>query len=187
MSAAADSFKVGVSEFAAREFIRKSVLSIRDGAGVIERVLGGRRYRRVLEIGTYRGVSSAFMARFCERVITVDLVHGKMEQDRQVFDRVRFWEAMGIGNIDLRLVESEAEKAAFIGSLDFDFAFIDGDHEGDAPRRDFEMVKRCGAVLFHDCDGANGVTKLVSTLPRHQVEIMDIFAFWRGAPTTTGL
>lgn len=174
-----EQFKAKISDYAGREFMRKSVLSIRDGAGVFERLLGGGIYRRALEIGTYRGVSSALMAQFCERVLTIDLIDGKMERDHQVFDRVRFWESMGIGNIDLRLIETEAEKAAIVSAAEFDFAFVDGDHEGRAPLRDFELVKRCGTVLFHDYDGDNGVRRFVDTLPRAEVEIIDIFALWR--------
>lgn len=175
----ASEFKQLIGRYAGREFSRKSILSIRDGAGVIERLLGGGEYKRVLEIGTYRGVSSAYMSQFCERVTTVDLINGKMEQDHQLFDRVRFWEALNIENIDLRLVCCDASKAAVVGAAEFDFAFVDGDHEGDGPRKDFELVKRCGAVLFHDYDGHNGVTELIDSLPKSQVEIMDIFAFWR--------
>lgn len=178
LKAAAD-FKQLITKYAGREFSRKSILSIRDGAGVIDRVLGAGRYRRILEIGTYRGVSSAYMAQFCDSVVTIDLKHGKMEQDRQVFDRIRFWEALEIKNIDLRLVEDDADKAALINSLDFDFAFVDGDHEGAAPAKDFELVKKCGAVLFHDYDGSNGVTGLIDSLPKEQIEVMDIFALWR--------
>ena len=177
-----DDFKKRIFEFAGREFVRKSILSIRDGAGAIEQILGGGGYRRVLEIGTYRGVASAYMAQFCERVTTIDLAFGKMEQDGQMHDRVRFWEAMGIDNIDLRLIDSDGEKPALIGAQEFDFAFVDGDHEGEAPRRDFELVKRCGAVLFHDYGADNGVTALVNSLPRKQVEIIDIFAFWQAGP-----
>lgn len=172
-------FKDKVAEFAAREFMRKSVLSIRDGAGVFEAVLGGGRFKRALEIGTYRGVSSALMAQFCDTVVTIDLRNGKMERDRQVFDRVRFWEAMGVGNIESHLVDNDGEKASLISRLDFDFAFVDGDHEGDAPRRDFDLVKRCGTVLFHDYEGDNGVVDLIDSLPKAEVEVIDMFALWR--------
>lgn len=172
-------FRAQIVDYAGREFIRKSVFSPESGAGAIERVLGGRRYKRALEIGTYRGVSSALMAQFCDTVVTIDLRNGKMERDRQVFDRVRFWEAMGAGNIESHLVDNDGEKAALISRLDFDFAFVDGDHEGDAPRRDFDLVKRCGTVLFHDYEGDNGVVDLVNSLPPTEVEVIDMFALWR--------
>lgn len=161
------------------KFLRRSTLSVRNGAGVLERILGGGKYRKVLEIGTFRGVNAAYMAQFCDRVTTIDLLDGQLERWGTPFDRRAFWASLGVSNIDLHLVADDAEKSALIKTLDFDFAFIDGDHSGHAPRRDFEMVKHCGAVLFHDYGGPNGVTPFVDSLPKDQVEIMDIFAFWR--------
>lgn len=172
-------FRRRLAEFAEKEFIRKSVLSVSDGFAVMERILSGGKYARVLEIGTYRGVSTAILAQFCERVIAVDLREGKMERDGQIFDRVRFWEAMGIGNVDLRLVDSEVEKARIVEAAEFDFAFVDGDHEGMAPARDFALVKRCGTVLFHDYGGDNGVTRLIDSLPPGSVTRFDMFALWK--------
>ena len=71
--------------------MRKSALNIRNGAGVIEGILKRRRPRTIVEIGTYRGITAAFMAQFCERVITFDLVHGRMERKAEDFDREAFW------------------------------------------------------------------------------------------------
>jgi predicted O-methyltransferase YrrM len=173
-------FKTRVADLIANpKFMRKSTLSIRDGAGVIERVLGEGNYRRVLEIGTFRGVNAAFMSQFVDRVITVDLKSGLLEHNGEDFDRRAFWDSLGIDNIDLHLVENDAEKARVCASERYDFAFIDGDHEGRAPALDFKLVRGCGTVLFHDYGAANGVTRLVDTLPRQQVEIIDIFALWK--------
>jgi predicted O-methyltransferase YrrM len=176
-----------IAEFKARAeacggtgLFRRCALSIRDGAGVFEKLLGDRRYRTVLEIGTYRGVTAAYMSQFCDRVITIDLKNGRMERQSDPFDRKGFWRQLGIGNIELHLVRSNAEKASIVAGLDFDFAFVDGDHTPPGPAEDFAMVRKCGAVLFHDYDGQNGVVDLVNSLPSHQVEVMDIFAFWRG-------
>jgi predicted O-methyltransferase YrrM len=173
-------FREALSPLGNHRLFRRSALSIRDGAGVFERLLGGGKYKRVLEVGTYRGITAAFMAQFCERVMTIDLIDGRLERQPDVPNRYDIWDALGIWNIDLHLVGSKGEKAALIGRLDFDFAFVDGDHEGNGPAEDFALVKRCGAVLFHDYGARNGVTALVNSLPRRQVMIMDIFAFWRG-------
>lgn len=161
------------------KFFRKSTLSIRDGAGVLERLLGEGKYKRVLEIGTFRGVTAAFMAQFVDHVDTIDLQDGQLEWMGQPFDRTAFWRSIKADNINLHLVKDDAEKAKLIDRLDFDFAFIDGDHTAPHPANDFALVQRCGAVLFHDHDGNNGVTEFVATLPRKQVKFMDIFAFWQ--------
>jgi predicted O-methyltransferase YrrM len=63
--------------------------------------------------------------------------------------------------------------------LSFDFAFIDGDHSYDAVAADFEMVKRCGAVLFHDYVPGNEVARFIDELPQDQVSRMDMFGFWQ--------
>lgn len=165
-------------------FLRKSALSIREGAGVFEKLLGGGQYRTVLEIGTYRGVSAAAMAQYCERVITIDLKHGKLEANGDEFDRIAFWESLGVSNIYLRLVADDCEKAAFINALKFDFAFVDGAHD-ETVANDFALVKKCGAVLFHDYYKREGkpsyVYDFVNSLPKQEVTVLDIFAFWKSA------
>jgi predicted O-methyltransferase YrrM len=173
-------FKVHAEACGGAGLFRRCALSIRDGGGVFERLLDGRKFKRILEIGTYRGVTAAYMSQFCERITTIDLKNGRMERQADPFDRAGFWHQLGIRNIDLRLVASDAEKANVIAGLDFDFAFVDGDHDGRGPAIDFEMVRKCGAVLFHDYDGQNGVVDLVNSLPSNQVEVIDIFALWRG-------
>jgi len=172
-------FKARISAYAGGELLRKSALNIRDGAGVIEGILSSGKYRRVLEIGTYRGVTAAYMASFVESVDTVDLKHGKLERGYQIFDRARLWRALGTDNVTLHLVASNEEKEALIKSLKFDFAFVDGDHSYEGVKDDFRLVSRCGAVLFHDCAPGSDVARFVGTLPIEQVTIVDLFAFWR--------
>ena len=167
--------------------LRKSAMNIRGGAGVFEKVLAGKGYRRVLEIGTYRGVSTCEISQYVDRVITIDLIDGKLEHTDPGFDRQEFWTALGIDNIELRLVADDAEKKALVDTLDFDFAFIDGAHDHTV-RDDFEMVKRCGRVLFHDADdnrkrgfkqdAPNDVYEFISTLPQDQLTFLDIFCLW---------
>ncbi len=176
-----------IKELYGDTFLRKSVLSIRDGAGVFEKFLAGKGYKTILEIGTYRGVSAAELSRYCDKVITIDLAFGKIEQNGGAFDRYELWNKLGISNIDLCLVVDDAEKAALIESVEFDFAFIDGAHD-ETVKNDFELVKHCGNVLFHDADdnrlrdknpqAPNHVNDFIRTLPESEVEFMDIFALW---------
>lgn len=172
-----------VTALGSRSGLKRSVLSIRDGAGVLDAVLGSGEFRRVLEIGTYRGVSAAYMAHFVDHVTTIDLKHGRLEQLGEPCDREAFWRSLGLDNITLRLVEDDAEKDAVIAAESFDLAFIDGGKNDIAD--DFERVKHCGAVLFHDVDsrglpGQDAVYDFVMALPKEQVTRMDIFALWRG-------
>lgn len=161
-----------------------SALSIRDGAGVLDYVLTTRPCKRVLEVGTFRGLATAYIAMFVESVITIDLADGRLEKDDPTFDRQELWRNLGVNNIELHLVKSNEEKARLIRSLQFDLAFIDGAKYDIA--EDFASVKRCGAVLFHDYDerghpDMDQVFDFVNTLPRDQVQVMDIFALWRAS------
>lgn len=116
---------------------------------VLRLVVCPRNIHTVLEIGTYRGCAAALMSQWCEKVITVDLVRGWLERDKQPFDRHGFWRSLGIDNIEFHRVHGEADKATLVNSLQFDLAFIDGEHDATV-RRDFDLVRRCGRVLFHD-------------------------------------
>ena len=162
--------------------LKRSILSIREGGGVMEHFLAGKGVRTALEIGTYRGVGAAEISQYVDRVITIDLDHGRLEQLGESWNRQHFWSALGITNIDLRLVRDDAEKAALIRSLEFDFAFVDGAHD-QRVRDDFELVRRCGKVLFHDVDRRGKPEKdyvydFVMSLPRAELQFMDIFALW---------
>ena len=160
--------------------LRRSAISLRDGEDIFRHFLEGKGYRTVLEIGTYKGVSAACMAQYVEKVITIDLAHGQLEETGHPFDRKAFWKSAGIENIELHLIRDNREKAELIARLDFDFAFVDGAHD-ETVRDDFRMVEKCGAVLFHDYAETPGkpnhVKRFVDTLG--PVEVRDIFAFWK--------
>lgn len=159
--------------------LRKSAISLRDGEDIFRHFLEGKGYGTVLEIGTYKGVSAACMSQFCDKVITIDLKEGQLEQGGKSFDRQAFWDSVGARNIELHLIRDNKEKADLIRGLEFDFAFVDGAHDATV-RDDFEMVKKCGAVLFHDYAEKPGkpnyVKRFVDSLG--PVEVRDIFAFW---------
>lgn len=162
--------------------LRKSALRIRAGAGVFEWAMAGKGYRTALEIGTYKGCAAAEMAQYCERVVTIDLRRGKLERNGERWDREQFWCSLGVRNVELRLVEGDAEKCALVAGMEFDFAFIDGAHDRSVAD-DFALVRRCGHVLFHDADDngpgkSNCVYEFIATLPQAQVQANDIFALW---------
>lgn len=164
--------------------LRKSAMNIRRGGGVFEAVLDGHRDWTVLEIGTYKGVSSAVLARLCKYVHTIDLRYGKIEKNLDVWYRREFWKSLDVNNISFYQVDDNEEKASIIRTLNFDLAFIDGGHTRDEVRLDFELTKHCGRVLFHDADDNgpgkhNDVHEFIMTLDQTKVVFMDkIFALW---------
>ncbi len=172
--------------------LRKSAMNIRHGAGVFQTVLEGRGFDNVLEIGTYRGVAAAEMSQYCKTVTTIDLAHGKLEQNGTPFDRDAFWQSLGIDNIEFIAVANDEEKRQVIRTLTFDLAFIDGGHKGNACALDFQLVRHCGRVLFHDYDDShrgpehNAVFDFVNSLPKEEVCKLDIFALWIADWQTAG-
>lgn len=165
------------------QMLRKSVISIRGGAGVLTELLCAGKYKTVLEIGTYRGVGAAEISQYVERVITIDLLHGKLETNGERHDRAAFWRSLGIDNVEFIGVRDDVHKALVINDLEFDFALVDGAHDATVAK-DFALVRRCGAVLFHDYDARGNpdqdhVINFVNTLPADELRPMDIFCFWR--------
>lgn len=174
-------FIARADRFGTPGLLKRSVFAFPGSGAILDRVLGDFRDSTVLEIGTYRGVSAAYIATRCKSVVTIDLSHGQLERDGETFDRYAFWKHMGADNIELLLVEDDAEKASAIATLEFDLAFIDGGAVNVAD--DFALVSRCGAVLFHDYDKVKTrkvVYDFVNALPPAEIEVMGMFALWRG-------
>ncbi|MFK5283878.1 hypothetical protein ACI3PL_30305, partial [Lacticaseibacillus paracasei] len=71
--------------------------------------------------------------------------------------------------IEFHDVSDNAQKAAIVNRLDFDFAYMDGDHTHDT-HEDWALVQRCGRVLFHEFWPLQApVHNLVMSLPRDEV------------------
>ncbi len=164
------------------KLLSKSATRQESSAAIFKSVLAGKGYKTILEIGTFRGCSAAVMSEYCERLVTIDLIHGMLENKGQTFDRRAFWNSLGITNIELRLIRSDIDKTNIVNAMNFDFAFIDGAHD-ETVNADFALVERCGKVLFHDYtkDGRpdhDHVSRLVDSLPQNEVTIMGDFALW---------
>ncbi|HWW90956.1 MAG TPA: class I SAM-dependent methyltransferase [Solirubrobacteraceae bacterium] len=110
-------------------------------------ILGQRKPRLAIEIGTYEGGSLRFLAAQCEHVHTLDL-HDHID-DRTPFSNVTFH----IGDSKLLLPDLlgrlEAESRAI------DLALIDGDHSAPGVQRDLanlldSSAARSTIILLHD-------------------------------------
>lgn len=94
-----------------------------------------------VEIGTLKGLTAIVLARYFERVITIDIKDDPLKYEIADF--------LGVRNVEFINVRNNAEKAEVINAVVFDCAFVDGDHARDTDT-DLALVERCGQVLFHE-------------------------------------
>lgn len=127
-----------------------------------------------LELGTFKGVSAAFLSYYANKVITID--------NMVVYIRDVLWAQFGLERkIIPYFVKDNDEKTKLISELDFDFAFIDDQHDYEGAQIGFEATKKCGRVLFHDYWlRFPGVCEFINTLPKTELVIDEPFAYWEG-------
>jgi hypothetical protein len=126
-----------VKKFGIGVFRRSSVL---EGLSELCRD-GGFGGNLCVEIGTCKGLTALVLARYFKEVVSIDV---QPDEDKHAIAKY-----CGVTNIHFVDVKDNAEKAAVIKSLQFDGAYVDGDHARDT-EADFGLVRRCGRVLFHE-------------------------------------
>lgn len=125
--------------------------------------------QRCVEIGTCKGLTAIVLSRHFEEVVSCDVAPDP--------DKHRIAAFLNIRNVQFVDVADNAEKASLIDSLDFDAAYVDGDHARDT-KSDFDLVERCGRVLFHEHWPAQpAVVDLVKSL-RGRVVTKGKLALW---------
>lgn len=151
------------------------------------------RPKRVVEIGTAKGISALLMSVIADNICTFDILDYP--------EKYILWNIHNVNNkIQFYHCENNDDKKEELDKMDFDFAFIDGDHSFSGVSFDFGCVNKCGRVLFHDYflkdtkhslakeypkygsdyGNHNGwdVTNFVDSLPKEEVTINEPFAYW---------
>lgn len=152
-----------LTNFKNPDLFKRSALEEKEGHNTLKKIFENKGYKKVLEIGTYRGLSAAWISYYVNEVITIDLEYGLLDFYSKRFNFPVFpryydiWDFLDIKNIHLKLVKNDIEKYEFINAIDFDIAFIDGDHIGGIIN-DFEYCKKCKKILFHDYDNSKNNT-----------------------------
>jgi predicted O-methyltransferase YrrM len=124
-----------------------------------------------VEIGTFCGTTAAYMAQYANKVYTFDV--------RNLY-QLKTWEELGLADkIEFHLIKGRDEIAEILKDIEFDFAFVDGAHEYEDTKADFELVKRCGRVLFHDIEHPRfpGVSKFIDEIGARR---LDRNGYWKG-------
>jgi len=92
----------------------------------------------VIEIGTYKGLSTAVLASIAEKVYTFDIVHQSCARD--------IWVALNVNRkIRYVIIQDIYEIGACLEDIKFDFAFMDARHHDYVfVRRLFNMLSEAG-------------------------------------------
>jgi len=122
---------------------------------IITGLLALIRPRVLLEIGTFYGCSSALFARHCEEVITIEI---KKFAAVNAPKAEKVWDFLGVRDrVRYYLAANNGDKKRFIEKAGFDMAFVDGSHKAGEVKFDFNCVRKCGCVLFHDYKPKGGI------------------------------
>jgi len=97
--------------------------------------------RSCVEIGTCNGLTALVLSRYFDYVTSVDIEPNDVKQ--KIVDFV------GVTNVRFVDVKDNEEKYKVVSTIKFDGAYLDGDHARDT-ERDFNLVSRCGQVVFHE-------------------------------------
>ena len=147
----------------------------------MEMIVARKPIDQFLEIGTHEGLATSFLTQFCKHIDTIDI--------RDYYIKYKFWYHYKLNKIiDAHVCKSDEAKTALVKTLKFDFAFVDGDHQ-EGVLLDWNIVKHCGRVLFHDYkvgkqyperykDVYKHIINLVDSLPKDEVIIDAPFAYW---------
>ncbi len=129
--------------------------------------------KRLVEIGTAAGISATLLSEVAEEIWTFDLRDYPIKKD--------IWNYFKISHkIYSYIIKDYLELASIISHIDFDAAFIDGNHNYDWVVCDTFLLERCGCILFHDYH-LGSVPKAIDRLIKRkdgEVFVKGKYAFW---------
>lgn len=150
-----------------RGMVGRSGLFDEDAVALVAMMMAARDGDHV-DIGAAYG-ASAILAALTKRhfghtgyVFAMDPLDGRSEFSRDATSEYLF-ENMRRFKVGKRVywVASESQPWPFTKEFEFASAFIDGDHDGETPLRDWQSVAACTSryVMFHDYPNYEGVKR----------------------------
>jgi len=149
--------------------------SLRDGGeDIIKECMTEKPVSVAVEVGTFRGVATHYMAQFADVVHTIDV--------REQPETGKIKDFMNNSNVKYYLIDErrdKEDKEKICQSLDnIDFVFIDGSH-GRGVFDDMEIFKKCcNRLLFHDYKNGFGFPdQAVAELVRQGWKLQEFHQF----------
>jgi len=151
-----------------------------------------------VDIGTFKGLSTGFVAKYyADIVYTFDIDrgeglagHGLSRKcgQKELEIKYKVWDYLGVRDKIREFILNPStqyqEKKVILANTQFDMALLDGDHQYKYVKQDFELVKKCGAVIFDDFYWANGddVRRFLCELSGQgeAIKVGERFALWSG-------
>jgi len=124
-----------------------SCVYIGDGENSLRHFLKGKKFKTIIEIGTYQGVSTAILSEYAKKVHAIDIIDLPLR--KEIFD------FLNVKNVTFHKCKTDfADKEKMVKKImkeeTVDLVFIDGDHWGEAIRQEFDMVSSIPKILIHD-------------------------------------
>lgn len=101
----------------------------------------------ILEIGTFMGIGTAVLASYSEITFTFDIWY---RNAHQIWDKLNVLNKINSYAGDQKFIDDVIKELSRSEAFNFNFGFIDGMHKVENVRHDFQLVKFCDRVLFHD-------------------------------------
>lgn len=128
--------------------------------------------KKILEIGTYRGITTLFMAEAIQdlngEVITIDIKnYAETNFEKSTFKNLIRYK---IGN---------SQKILSKSNMNFDLIFIDADHSEQGVFKDFNITKKYlnddGIIIFHDSNSFKGVKNVINYIKHlNNFQVIDL-------------
>lgn len=138
----------------------------------------------VIEIGTFHGLSTVALASIARHVYTFDIACRDVDYMLGLFglrNKVSKTAAQQ-EQIDFEInLLRKGWGQTWRDRVNFNFAFIDGDHEYEAVRHDFGLVKFCKRVLFHDVHHGTVKRFVIDELGAKVVDDNGYFGYWEAS------
>jgi predicted O-methyltransferase YrrM len=103
------------------------------------------KVKTVVEIGTYQGISAAYMAGFAKNIFTFDI--------RNYRKKYEIWQDLGVAKkIHYKTIKSRDDIKEILDTINFDTVFIDGKHTYEDVKKDYELIKlyKSKIIIFDD-------------------------------------